>query len=238
MYIRIASLLLMVGIVAGLVSGGVLTGADAQSPGSTTPLIARSQAQTGPVVPPPLRPRTFAGAPQLKPMFLEKSLIAPEKWWKYEEDDDDRPARFSVEQTGTVSLGGSSLIDHGAQLQYRVRQYPTAAIAHNALQKMVSDSRRPHNLKRTVTPLRDGDEAVEVTAKLVPDGRTVVEFSKDTLARYGNYVVQVYSRSDLRALGPRPKIGERRWMSEPVHDRVVAAVFARWSHYKTLLASR
>jgi hypothetical protein len=184
------------------------------------------------------QPHTPGGEPQLKPMFLDKKLFMPDKWWKYEEADDDRPPAFSVEQTSSVSLGGRALVDHGAQVQYRVRQFPTPAIAHLVLQHMVDASRRPRNVKRTQTGLRQGDEAVHVTTKLVDDRGKMVEFGQETIARYGKFLVYVTSKSDLRALGLRPKSGERRWMSEPIHERVVAAVFARWTRYRTLLASK
>jgi hypothetical protein len=77
-----------------------------------------------------------------------------------------------------------------------------------------------------------------VKTLLVDDHGKILESGQETFARYGKYVVYVSSKSDMRALGPRPKTGERRWMSEPVHDRVVAVAFARWTRYKALLASR
>jgi len=183
-------------------------------------------------------PGTPGGEPQLKPMFIDKKLFMPDKWWKYEEADEDRVPAFSVEQTGTVSLAGHSLFDHGAQVQYRVRQFATPKIAHLVLQSLVNSSRRPRNVKRTETRLHQGDESIDVKTLLVDDHGKILESGQETFARYGKYVVYVSSKSDMRALGPRPKTGERRWMSEPVHDRVVAVAFARWTRYKALLASR
>ena len=178
------------------------------------------------------------GAPQLKAMYIDSALFHPDKWWLYESYDDDRPPLYAVEEQGKMLVGEKSVISHSALVTYHVLLSRTPQEAHAQMAGMLARTRRSRNQKRTEKLLHQGDEGVEVASKLIADNNAVVDSGKETFVRYGRYLVHISGRSDLRAFGPRPKIGERRWMYEPVYDNVRAAALKRWTNYKTLLATR
>lgn len=183
-------------------------------------------------------PSVPKGARQLRPMFLDKKLFTPNKFWEYEEADYDRPFGSSVEQVTTVSLGGRLTPNRGARVSYFAYTYPGVAAAHRAFLSYSASQSPQRNVARKVKSLTvtGGDEGCDIVENVVDDSQKPVRFHRQTFLRYGRYVVEITSSADLRALGPRPAQGERRWMCEPVHDGVFAAATARWARHKALLA--
>lgn len=174
--------------------------------------------------------------PLLKPMFVDKALFKPDKWWEYEEPEEERPRAFSVEQKGKVAIGGRLEQNRGCLVRYRVATCDSPEKAHQYLKAVTPEAPGPPTERRVARKLKEGDEGVEVTSRRIGPKGEVVEFGRERVVRYGRYVVMVYSRSDMKAFGPVPPSGERRWMADAVYDAVVRAVSARWAKYPSLLA--
>lgn len=174
------------------------------------------------------------GAPQLKPMYLNPRLFTPNKWWKYEGADEDRPAAYSVEQYGTVSIGGDFEPKHGAQVKYLVAMFPNAAKAHAFFLHRRGWRPPGKAVRRTVGQPRLGDEAFSLRDYFVVQGKGQGLTRMDTV-RFGRYVVMVDSTANMRDFVPRPKKGERPWLNEKTHQRVLDAAVARWARYRVIL---
>ena len=185
---------------------------------------------------PKKEPKLPEGSKQLKPMFLDKTLFIPDKWWKYEEADDDRPFSHSVEQMGSVAIGATLEEKHGAFVRYRVTKFVSVEEARKAFVTMSKIKKVVSNVSQKSRPLHKGNEGVE-NKLLIRDlkGSPQEQFCYSYI-RFDQYLVQVDSRSDMRALGPRPSTGNRKWMSEPVYESVMQAAMDRWAKYKVLLA--
>lgn len=207
--------------------------------GQQTPVV-KKDAQAKPAPPgipdPKFRHKMPEGAKQLKPMFLDKGLFQADKWWKYEEADDDRPFAHSVEQQGSVGFGAPLEEKHGAFVRYRVLQMENAEKAHQSYGKIAAVKQTPANIQRKVRPLKNGEEGIEVRDEVKDNKGVVVRQTRAAFIRFDRYIVIVESRADMRAFGSRPRSGQRKWMSDPVFDKVLQATLERWSNYRVLLA--
>ncbi len=189
--------------------------------------------------PPVIVPRQHVkGTVQLHPMYLDKKIFTPDKWWGYEEADDDRPEEFSVQQEGNVSLGGRYEANHGAQVKYVVRMFSDANQAHQFFDKSLNKTKTV----KLATPLvfsriQKGDEGFTVDNSRMNDGKKIA-FARSTMIRYDKYLVTLNANSNMRALGPRPAHGERKWLAEAVYDTVLKAALVKWTAYKTLLVQK
>lgn len=182
------------------------------------------------------KPKLPEGAKLLKPMFLDKSLFIPAKNWKYEEADDDRPFAHSVDQTGSVAFGAPIEEKHGAFVQYKVTAFKSTAEAHQVYQRLSQVKKVVANITQKSRSLHKGNESIEITRVINDLKGTPQEYSNDSYIRYDKYLVHIESRSDMRSLGPRPASGSRKWMSEPVFEKVYTAAMDKWAKYKILLA--
>jgi hypothetical protein len=174
------------------------------------------------------------GPAQLKPMYLGRSLFTPNKWWKYEGADEDRPAAYSVEQYGTVSIGGDFEPKHGAQVKYLVAVFADANKAHNFFLQRKTWRPAGKAVHRIVAQPHLGDEAFSLRDYFVVHGKGQGLARMDTV-RFGRYVVMVDSTANMRDFVPKPKRGERPWLNENTHQRVLDAAVARWAHYRAIL---
>lgn len=174
------------------------------------------------------------GVPQLKPMFISEKLFTPDKHWEYEEYEPEVPHVYAVGQTGKVSIGGEQILNRGALVQYLVSEFPNREIAHTKFQHAFLQTENTNVVRRLTRPVPVGDEAVE-TIETDYHGTEPLRFMRVTVARYGRCVVRVIGRSDMRAFGPRPRHGERPWLSEPVYTKVLEQVLGRWKNYRSLI---
>ncbi len=175
--------------------------------------------------------------PQLKPMFLDKKVFTPDDRWHYEEADDDRAFGSSVEQVTGISFGSPQEPSHGAFVKYYVFTLASPEKAHGMYLKLLPKNPVPANVKRTTRGWAKADEGSEITEALLDPKGVAQQQDRIAVARYGRYVVQLLGNSDMRAPGPRPQTGERKWLSEPVFENTLQALKTRWANYKTLLAA-
>jgi hypothetical protein len=208
----------------------LVVAAGAQTPGKEPPAGAASAAPAKGARP------TVRMPPLLRPMFVDKSLFKPDKWWEYEEPEEERPRAYSVEQEGKVEIGGRLSQNRGCIVRYRVAMCETPGKAHALFQALLPKPPVPVSVRRSLRTLRYGDEGEEITSRLIGEKGVTLEFGRESVVRFGRYVVTVYSRSDMKAFGPAPASGERRWMADAVYDAVVRAVMSRWARYPSLLA--
>ena len=176
-----------------------------------------------------------AGNRALDAMTVNPKLLTPDHWWKYKGPSTHRPGHYVVEQQGLVSLGGKLLVNHGAQVSYRVTDFGTSAAASKA---WASLKPRPQNASRTktlVTAVRLGDEAVEVRQVNLGTSREVQFQAERTLVRYGRYAVDISGVSDMKAFGPKPASGARAWLYEAAYSAVKRAALAKWAKAALLL---
>ncbi len=176
-----------------------------------------------------------AGNAKLSAMLLDQKLFAPDQWWKYKGPSTHRPGHYVAEQQGIVSIGGSLVKNHGAQVTYRVTAHPTVTVASKAF---AATRPKPHKSSRTQTSVKAvtlGSEAVEVRQANV-DASGAIQFSGiRTVARYGRYVVDISGASDMKAFGPRPTSGSRAWLHEAVYAAVRREAISRWDRAAELL---
>lgn len=219
-------------IMAMVVAVVVVLGGPAWAEAQDGKHDSAAKAGPGALLKPPPMPK---GARQLKPMYIDPRLFAPDKWWKYEGHDDDRPDAYGVEQNGAVSIGGRLQQNHGANVFYRASEFATGAKAHEAMRDRVRRLRGSRGTAGSVAPYRRGDEAL-LFRRITPDkeGKPAY-FASVALVRYGRYVVEIAGASDMKAFGPRPQTGERPWMCEPVFNSVLKAALAKWDRHRALL---
>ncbi len=173
--------------------------------------------------------------PEIKALMVSKSLFTPNKWWKYEGTNDDLPRAYAMEQYGRVSLGGRFIISKGALVSYRVLEFQNADQAHQRFLSlcMLTPAR---NVRISWTKIPDGQEGKQYRRITLNDSGKPVTMMEGAIMRYGRFVISVAGRSDLRAFGPKPESGERKWMCEPVYENVLQAVRTKWRGSKTILA--
>ncbi len=183
-------------------------------------------------------PKVPEGVKQLKAMYLDKSLFTPDKWWKYEEADDDRPYAHAVEQGSAVAFGAPLEEKHGAFIRYTVMMLDSAGKAHETFLKMSTPRKVVENVRLTVRPLRKGNESAEIITNIRDSKGAPQQHLSSAYMRFDRYLVVIDSRADMRAIGARPNSGDRKWMSEPVYNSILQAAADRWSKYKILLAKQ
>jgi hypothetical protein len=226
---------MIVSLRAAGLAAAVLAGAIA--PASGWSQGAPPQGAQGLKPPPATR---VPSKPQLKAMYLDHELFTPDKWWTYDGQDlyTGGKARFMssvVAQRGTVSLGSRFEPNHGGLVKYEVHDAPTPEAGRGLFAAISRLKPTPKAVKRTVRKLRAGDEGTDVVDIQSGQGRPVF-VRRLVVIRYGRFVVSVEGSSNMRALVARPARGERPWLSEPVMDRVLAAVTERWRDYPSLIA--
>jgi hypothetical protein len=175
------------------------------------------------------------GAPKLTAMILDQKLFAPDHWWKYKGPSTHRPGHYVAEQQGIVSVGGSLVKNHGAQVTYRVTAHPTTAVAAAAFRSAKPKPFKSNRTQTTVKAVKLGAEAVEVRQANI-DAAGATQFSAvRTVARYGRYIVDISGASDMKAFGPRPASGPRAWLHEAVYTAVRREALSRWDRAAELL---
>ncbi|MCX6359125.1 MAG: hypothetical protein NT029_04935 [Armatimonadetes bacterium] len=176
-----------------------------------------------------------AGNAKLSAMILDQKLFAPDHWWQYKGPSTHRPGHYVAEQQGIVSVGGSLVRNHGAQVTYRVTAHPSAAVASKAFAAVRPTAHETDRTQTTVKVVKLGSEAVEVR-QANTDATGATQFSAiRTVARYGRYVVDISGASDMKAFGPRPTSGTRAWLHEAVYATVRKAALERWDRAAELL---
>jgi hypothetical protein len=172
-------------------------------------------------------------------MSLDTKLFTPDKWWSYEGADEDRPTANSVQQETKVSLGGRFEVNHGAQVLYTVREFPDAKKAHGYVLESQKRITKPiKHGKLALKRLHNGSEGVSLVLTMMANESTPVSVERRSIVRFDKYVVLIDANANMKAIGPRPKQGARRWLSEPVYDKVFSAAMEKWSNYKALIPNR
>ena len=177
------------------------------------------------------------GVPELKHMLISKALFTPDKWWQYEGPEEELPNENSVDQGGTISLGGRLIVNHGACVKYLAKPFPSEKEAHAYFLTLVPAGHLAACVHQTIKRTKNGNESFELVQTTVGPEGVATEIVRKTYARYGTFVLEIGGNSDMKAMGPRPANGERKWLCEPVYEKVRAAALARWNHYKTTVAS-
>lgn len=173
--------------------------------------------------------------PEIKALMVSKSLFTPNKWWQYEGINDDLPRAYAVEQYGRVSLGSRFTLGQGAFVSYRVLECQNAKLAHERFLSLCALN-PAKNVRISWTKVPDGQEGRQYRRYTLNSSLKPVGMMEGAIMRYGRFVIAVTGRSNLRAFGPKPKIGERKWMCEPVYENVLQSVRAKWKGSKTILA--
>lgn len=201
-----------------------------------TALIGATSVAVWAQAPKPPLPVLPKGVKQLNAMYIDQKLFEPDKWWRYESADDDRPSAYAVEQESTVSIGGRAIRNVGANVKYKVHEFPDESAASRAFAGFVPRSISTSAVRRDLKRLRKGAEAVDIEETAFDPSHKPTRIMRDLFVRYDRYVVEVYASSDLRAFGPRPASGERPWMCDPIYTRVREAALKKWDRYRELVS--
>lgn len=169
-----------------------------------------------------------------KQLLLDPKLFAPDDRWVYDGSDKyDRPkARFggaTVGQKGTVSIGDTRWLNSGAFVLYQVWKYPSIKEAREAFRSVATLEKPGKFTRRTVRPLKAGDESRDVSETVVNEKGDPASYHRRVRVRFGAYVLAVTSSADMKAFGPAPASGIRPWLSEAVFDKVLKAALQRCS---------
>ena len=194
------------------------------------PVSLRAQA---PQTPAPVRQNAGIGdAAELIPeLAVNKQLGMPDKWWQYK-DRATKPTVFVAEQNWFVSIGGGLMVNSGAVVRYRGRIFRTEQEARAAYNAQFPKPGKRGNVSLTVKPYRAGDEAKELHELALRPDRRPDWLRQETVARFGKAVVVLSAHSNMWALGAKPATGRRRWMAEPVYERIREAALATWAAYR------
>ncbi|MCX6359433.1 MAG: hypothetical protein NT029_06500 [Armatimonadetes bacterium] len=164
-------------------------------------------------------------------LAVDKQLGMPDKWWQYK-DRAGKPTVYVAEQNWFVSIGGELMVNSGAVVRYRGRIFKTEQEAKDAYRTQFPKPAKRGNVTLTVKPYRAGDEAKELHELALRPDRRPDWLRQETVARYGKAVVVLSAHSNMWALGPKPASGRRRWMAEPVYERIREAALAKWAAYR------
>ncbi len=216
----------MVAFVAGLLIGLTLL---------DTPQAASKPAQAAP--PSAAGTSKAQAKPDPTPYQLDKALFTPDDRWRYEgsEQFDRQKARFGgaiAYQAGIVTIGDNRWLPAGAYVKYRVWKADTVEAARKAFERTELPERKSPFTRRSVRPLRAGDEARDVSETVSAEGNAT-SYLRRIHIRYGEYLVEISAYSDLKAFGPAPRSGSRPWLSEAPTAKVLQAALDHWKTVKT-----
>jgi len=172
----------------------------------------------------------------LEQMAISKKIFTPNKWWQFEGHEEELPVLYAVEETGIVDLGGRFTVHQGAEVHYYVLKLPTPQTAHKMFLHCIKLPPLARNVKRSTQVLHDGEEGFQYMDITLDNSRNPAGCVEEAVIRYGNYLVEILGKADLKVFGPKPIKGDRQFLCEPVFNKVKSVVFNKWKSYKTLLA--
>jgi hypothetical protein len=212
--------------------GVVQTCVRAVAPLTLALLSACLAAQVPHTAAPVRQPAGIGDAADLIPeVAVDKQLGMPDKWWQYK-DRAGKPTVYVAEQNWFVSIGGELMVNSGAVVRYRGRIFKTVQEAKDAYRTQFPKPGKKGNVTLTVKPYPAGDEAKELHELALRPDRRPDWLRQETVVRFGKAVVVLSAHSNMWALGPKPATGRRRWMAEPVYERIREAALAKWTAYR------